>query len=93
MKDKYYYFICLVVAGLILVGIFVTPRDTNKYSNAECMEDYRYFTQELNNYPEGSDSWCEIKYVIDNGFFIDKDSVIHERPNFIEVIEASKDLY
>lgn len=83
----------LISSLIIIIGVLITPRDNNKYSNMECMEDYKYFTNELSNYDEGSDSWCEIKYIIDNGFFVDKDSVIHERPNLIEVIEASKDLY
>ena len=83
----------LICSIVIIIVILLTPRDNNKYSTMECMEDYKYFTNELSKYDEGSDSWCEIKYILDNGFFIDKDSVIHERANLIEVIEASKDLY
>jgi hypothetical protein len=78
---------------IIIIVILLTSKDNNKYSTMECMENYKYFTEQLSKYDEGSDSWCEIKYILDNGFFIDKDSIIHERPNLIEVIEASKDLY
>ena len=78
---------------LFVLLVLLTERDNNKYSNTECMEDYKYFTHELSKYDEGSDSWCEIKYILDNGFFIDKDSIIHERPNLSDVIEVSKDLY
>lgn len=83
----------LIVSLIVIIGVLITPRDNNKYSNMECYEDYNYFKNQLSKYDEGSDSWCEIKYIIDNGFFIDKDSVIHERSNLIEIIEASKDLY
>lgn len=83
----------LICSIIVIIGVLITPRDNNKYSNMECYEDYKYFTNELSNYDEGSNNWYQIKYILDNGFFIDKDSVIHERPNLIEVIEASKDLY
>lgn len=90
---KKYILLTIILSLFSIVIILLAERDNNKYSNTECMEDYKYFTKELSKYDEGSDSWCEIKYILDNGFFIDKDSVIHERANFIEVIEASKDLY
>lgn len=90
---KKYILLTIILSLFSIVIVLLAERDNNKYSNTECMEDYKYFTEQLFNYDEGSDSWCEIKYILDNGFFIDKDSVIHERPNLIEIIEASKDLY
>jgi hypothetical protein len=79
-----------IIAVVIIFILFLVlgTKDKNSYSNIECYEDYYYFNNQLKKYPEGSDSWCEIKSIIDSGFFKDSAGVIHERENFVEILES-----
>lgn len=88
MKLKAYMIIIISMCILVIIGVILTPKDTNKYSNIECMEDYTFYTNLLSEYDEGSDGWCEVKFILDNGFYKDKDSVIHERYYFNDLIES-----
>lgn len=85
----------LIIVILFLFSILIVllnVRDNNRYSTMECYEDWRYFQHELSKCKTYKDS-CRIQYIMNNEFYKDKDSIIHERNNLIEVIEASKDLY
>lgn len=84
--------IIMAVMFLIIVAAVLTPRDRNRYSTEECMEDYRYFMREMSKNEEGSLRWKEAKYVLDNGFYMDKDSVIYERPNINDIMEEGRGL-
>ena len=76
---------------ITIVMMMSCTKSNLKYSTMECYEDYNSFVNELES-AKDSGSIKRIKYVLDNGFWIDADSVVHERECLIEVIEASKNI-
>lgn len=80
-----------IIFFIILITMMSCTKNNLKYSTMECYEDYNNFVDELESAKDSS-SIKRLKYILDNGFWIDSDSVVHERNCLIEVIEDSKNL-
>ena len=81
----------MIIICITIVMIVSCTKSNLKYSTMECYEDYNSFVDELESAKDSS-SIKRVRYILDNGFWIDSDSVVHERSSLIEVIEASKNI-
>lgn len=78
--------IAFTIFSIAFIIAAIVTRDSNKYADMATYYDYKYLTNLLSEYEEGTDSYCETKEILEKGFYVSKEGVITKTSNFIELL-------